>query len=118
MLTVQLCDLLFTASHGIYEGESVLGNDFLVNLQVEYDEKNVKFDSIDNVISYEELYNIVSKRMAIPSPLLEEVADTIIRKLKHRYSSAKVVTISIYKLNPPIEGFQGKVGITLQKKFD
>ena len=118
MLTVQLYDLLFFAYHGLNEGESVVGGNFQVNLAVEYDEKNIKFDAIDNVINYEELYNIVKKRMAIASPLLEEVADTIIRKIKHRYSNAKVVTISIYKLNPPIEGFQGKVGITLQKKLD
>lgn len=118
MLTVHLTDLLFYAYHGLYEGESVVGGNFLVNLEVEYDEKNLKFDTIDDVISYEELYTIVKKRMAIASPLLEEVADAIIRKLKHRYSNVRMVTLSIYKLHPPIEGFQGKVGITLQKKFD
>ena len=118
MLTVHLSDLLFHAYHGIHEAESVAGGNFLVNMDVEYDEKHIKFNNIDNVINYEEVYHIISKRMAIASPLLEEVADTIIRKLKHRYSNVKVVTLSIYKLHPPIEGFQGKVGITLRKKFD
>ena len=118
MLSVHLSDLQFYAYHGVYEGESVLGGHYQVDLRVDYDEKNIRFDDIENVISYEELFSIVKKRMAIASPLLEEVAEAIIRKIKHRYSVAKEISISIFKLQPPIEGFQGKAGITLQKKFE
>ena len=118
MLTVQLTDLLFYAYHGVYEAESIAGGNYLLNLSVQYDEKNIQFDNLENVISYEELYKIIQKRMSIASPLLEEVADTIIRKIKHRYSNAREISVSIYKLHPPIEGFQGKAGITLQKRFE
>ncbi len=118
MLSVELYDLNFYAYHGLYGGESVVGSNYQVNLKVEYDEKSNKFEDIETLISYEHLYEIVKKRMEIPSPLLEEVAATIIRKIKHRYTAARQVSISIYKLQPPIEGFQGKAGITLQKKFD
>ncbi|MBE7169650.1 MAG: dihydroneopterin aldolase [Williamsia sp.] len=117
MLTVHLSDLQFYAYHGIYEGEAVVGGNYQVDLRVGYDEKNSRFDAVENIISYEELFSIVKKRMAIASPLLEEVADAIIRKIKHRYSVATEITLSIYKLQPPIEGFQGKAGITLQKKY-
>ena len=118
MLTVHLTDLRFYAHHGIYDGEFELGSEFEVNLQVMYEEKKIKFDSLKNILNYVELYHIVKKRMNMPTPLIEEVAESIIRKIRHEYSFVKEVSISIFKLQPPIGSFEGKVGITLQKKFD
>ncbi|MFT3933393.1 MAG: dihydroneopterin aldolase [Chitinophagaceae bacterium] len=118
MLTVHLQDLRFFAHHGIYEGEPVVGTEFEVNLHVKYEEKKIKFDSLKNVLNYEELYQIVKKRMAVPTPLLEELAESILRKIRHEYSFVKEASISIFKLHAPIENFHGKVGVTLLKKFD
>ena len=118
MLTVHLSDLKFFARHGVYEGEAAAGGEFEVHLLVSYDEKEIIFDSLDNVLDYEALYILVSERMAFASPLLEEVAESIIRKIRHEYSFIKEISITIFKLHPPIRNFQGKVGITLQKKFD
>jgi dihydroneopterin aldolase len=118
MLSVQLLDLAFHAFHGVYEAEAKTGNNFQVDLVVKYDESHIKFDSINSVINYEDLYMIIKKRMAIPSPLLEEVAEAIIRKVMHQYSYVKEISVSIFKLQPPIENFKGKVGITLHKNFE
>lgn len=117
MLTVHLHNLLFFAHHGVYEGETKVGSDYEVQLNVSYEEKKVKFDSLKNVLNYAELYEILRKRMAVPSPLLEEVAESIIRKIRHEYSFVKEISISIFKLQPPIENFQGKLGVTLHKKW-
>ncbi|MEP7278405.1 MAG: dihydroneopterin aldolase [Bacteroidota bacterium] len=118
MLTVHLSGLRFFAHHGIYDGEPETGGEFEVDVQVKYDEKAIKFDALKNVLSYEDLYHIVKKRMIVPTPLVEAVAESIIHKIRHEYSYVKEVNISIFKLQAPIEQFQGKVGITLQKKFD
>ena len=118
MLTIHLNDLHFFAHHGVYDGEPEAGGEFEVHLQVKYEEKKIRFDNLKNVLNYEELYHIVKKRMLMPSPLMEEVAESIIRKIRHEYSFVKEISISIFKLHPPIENFQGKVGVTLQKKFD
>ena len=118
MLSVNLFDLAFYSFHGIYEGETRIGNNYQVNLIVSYDERKIKMDSLQSVINYEVLYEIVKKRMAIATPLLEEVAEAIIIKIRHQYSNIKEISISIFKLQPPIENFRGKVGITLRKKFD
>lgn len=117
MLTIHLKDLHFFAFHGVYEGEEKVGSDYELHLNVSYEEKKIKFDSLRNVLNYAELYEIVNKRMAMPTPLLEEVAESIIRKIRHEYSFVKEISISIFKLQPPIENFQGKVGVTLHKKW-
>jgi len=118
MLTVHLTNVRFFAHHGVYDGEAKVGGEFEVHLTVKYEEKKIKFDNLKNVLNYEELYHIVKKRMVMPTPLMEELAESVIRKIRHEYSFVKEVSISIFKIQPPIEGFQGKVGITLQKKFD
>lgn len=118
MLSVHLFDLAFYAFHGAYEGEAKVGNDFRVDLTVRYDEKMVKLDSLDAIISYEVLYEIVKKRMAITTLLIEEVAEAIILKIRHQYPVSREISISIFKLQTPIIGFIGRAGITLQKHFD
>jgi 7,8-dihydroneopterin aldolase/epimerase/oxygenase len=117
MLTIHLKELHFFAYHGVYEGEEKVGSDYELHLNVIYEERKIKFDSLKNVLNYAELYEIVRKRMTVPTPLLEELAESIIRKIRHEYSFVKEISISIFKLQPPIENFQGKVGVTLQKKW-
>jgi 7,8-dihydroneopterin aldolase/epimerase/oxygenase len=118
MLTVHLSDIKFFAHHGLYEQEQLTGNQFTVNLRVSYDERKLKLDNLKNLISYEALFQIVKKRMGNPTPLLEELAESIIRKIKHEFHGIKEISVSIFKMNAPIEGMDGKVGITLIKKFD
>ena len=118
MLTVHLQNLIVHAFHGVYDGEHKAGNNFEVDLSVSYEEEKVNIDSLESIISYEDLFWIVKERMEISTPLLEEIADSIIRKIKHRYSFVCEIKISIFKLEAPIANFQGKPGITLHKKFD
>ena len=117
MLTVHLSKLSFYAYHGFYEEERKLGNNYEVDITVTYDEGTKSLDDLNNLVNYEAIYEIVKKRMSIPSPLLEEVADSLISKIRHLYKQVNEISVSIFKLNPPIEGFQGKAGITLHKKF-
>jgi 7,8-dihydroneopterin aldolase/epimerase/oxygenase len=118
MLTVHLHQLIFYGYHGLYEGEETVCNSFEVNLDVSYDVKKEKLDNLKNLISYEDLYKIVHQRMHAPTPLLEELANGIMRKIKHEYAQVESIKISIYKLHAPIESFQGKVGISFFRKFD
>src|SRR5690606_10310493 len=110
-------DLQIQAFHGIYEGEEKLGNPYMVNLDVEYDEKSHEFEDINDTINYVDLYDIVRQRMLNPTGLLEKVCERIIRRIKHQYPFIRQVTMSVYKLQAPIEHFQGKVGVTMTKKF-
>ncbi|WEK33991.1 MAG: dihydroneopterin aldolase [Candidatus Pseudobacter hemicellulosilyticus] len=117
MVTIELLQLRFHAYHGIYEGEDRTGSPYEVNIKVDYEEADTQFSDLKNTINYVEIFEIVKQRMIIPTPLLEKVAEGIVRRIKHQYPFTTGVTLSIYKLEPPIEGFQGKIGITLQKRF-
>ena len=118
MLTVHLSNLIFHAFHGFYESERQIGGDYEVNVTVKYEEGDQQLDNINNIVNYEVIFEIVRKRMSIPTPLLEEVTEAIVRKIKHQYRQLSEIAVSIYKLQPPIAGLQGKVGVTLHKIFE
>ncbi|MBZ5855951.1 dihydroneopterin aldolase [Flavihumibacter profundi] len=118
MLTVHLHNLHFYAFHGLYEGEETAGNNFEVNLDVTYHVRKGEMDDLKNLINYEDIYKIVQQRMSFATPLLEELASGILYKIKHEYAQVSAISISIFKLQAPIENFQGKVGITFFKNFE
>jgi len=118
MITIELHNLILHGYHGIFEEEKKVMNTFEVSLSVRYDEKKSDFDSLEDTISYVDLYNIVKIKTQAPAFLLEKLCQGIIRKIKHQYPIVREVIISIYKMQAPIENFQGKVGVTMRKKFD
>ena len=118
MLSVHLSELKFYAYHGFYEEERKLGNNYEVDITVKYDENTYRLDDLTNLVNYETIYEIVKKRMAIPTPLLEELAESLISKIRHQYKQVSEISVAIFKLQPPIENFQGKAGITLHKTFE
>jgi dihydroneopterin aldolase len=119
MITVHLHNVILFAHHGIYDEEKINGNTFEINLDVVYDddEENV-FENIEHTISYEDLFVIVKNEMQTPTPLLEKVCVQIINKIKKNHPSVKEAVITMYKLQAPIEGFKGKAGVTISKKFE
>ncbi|MBO9571210.1 MAG: dihydroneopterin aldolase, partial [Chitinophagaceae bacterium] len=112
MISIELHDVHLHAFHGIYEGEEKIGNPYIINLDVKYEEGSADFDDISNTINYVDLYEIIKQRMQIPTGLLEKVCESIIRRIKHQYPFIKEVSLSLYKLQPPLLNFQGKVGVT------
>lgn len=118
MVSVELQNIRMHAYHGIYDGEERIGSDYEVALKVRYEEGKKDFSDLQHTVNYAELFSIVKQRMQVPTPLLERVADGIIRRIKHQYHHILEIELSIYKLQPPIEGFQGRVGITMHKQFD
>jgi dihydroneopterin aldolase len=118
MVVIELNQVRLHAFHGVYEGEKLTGSNYEVNVRVAYEEGDTTFDDLKNTINYVEILEIVKQRMRIPTGLLEKVADGIIRKIRHQYAFTREISITIYKLEAPVENFQGKIGVTLHKKFD
>jgi len=117
MITVQLQNLLFNAFHGIHEEEKILGNQYIVNAEVEFHEVTDVILHVNDTVNYAVVYEIIRKRMSIPTPLLETVAMEIGNEIHHQFSVLKSITISINKMHPPIEGMQGSAIVSWHKQF-
>ena len=118
MISIELVDVHIHAFHGIFEGEEKVGNPYIINLSVKYEERDNDFENINNTINYVDLHNIVKQRMQIPTNLLEKICTNIIRHIKHQYPFIKEVDLSIQKIQAPIQDFQGNVGVSMNKKFN
>ena len=116
MYTIHLDHLEFFAHHGLYEEERILGNKFVVSVDVDF-ESNPIITSISDTIDYTVIYEIIKNRMLIPTDLIEVVAEDIISSIHQKFAQVKQIKISIQKTSPPVIGFKGNVRVSLQKNF-
>jgi dihydroneopterin aldolase len=116
MNTISLHGAEFFAYHGWYPEEQKLGNQFIVDIDVDFDaEKHFSEDRLSNTINYEQLYEIVEEQMKQTKKLIETVARNILNDTKKRFPAAKNVRVSIKKLNPPLKGKVDYSCITLSE---
>jgi dihydroneopterin aldolase len=118
MTSIELKDIRLYGSHGVYHGESKTGNIYQIDLCVKYEEGSANFNTINDTISYVELYEILRQRMQSPTALLEKLCNEIIAQIRQQYPFIAEAGISIYKLQAPIQNFEGKVGVSLHKIFN
>ncbi|MBL0056818.1 MAG: dihydroneopterin aldolase [Chitinophagaceae bacterium] len=116
MLTVHLKNICFHAFHGLYEEERILGNEYEVNLSVELIEEP-ETETLDQTVDYVSLFTLVEKRMALPTPLLETVAQDLAEMIRLAFTHVRSISISIDKKNPPMAKFRGSVGVTYTRTF-
>jgi 7,8-dihydroneopterin aldolase/epimerase/oxygenase len=116
MITLQLHNLEFHAYHGLYEQENFIGNTFKIDADVVVEVED-QITKLNQTVNYATVYNIIKKRMLQPTPLLETVAQELTRGIHDIDSRIKSVSITIKKLSPPIENFQGTVGVSYKKEF-
>jgi len=117
MVTVQLHHLLFIAYHGIFEEEKILGNEYIVDASMEFHEKEDVISHINDTVNYSIVYEIIKKRMSIPTQLLETVVMETGAEIHREFPYLKSISISIKKLHPPVEGMQGSAAVSWHKEF-
>ena len=117
MITIHLHNLTFISFHGVHEEERILGNEYEVNADVQFHEEQTKIDSLSETINYVSLYEIIKKRMEIPTHLLETIVMEIGNDIHEKFSYVWSINISLKKNHPPIEGINGAVGVSWHKEF-
>lgn len=117
MVRVQLHNLLFRAFHGIHEEEKILGNEYSVDVILEFHEKAEIIEHINDTIDYSKVYEIIKLRMQAPTPLLETVVMLAGNDIHLGFPDLKSILISIKKLNLPIEGMRGFAEVSWYKEF-
>jgi dihydroneopterin aldolase len=118
MLSINLHNLTFFAHHGLYEEEKLLGNEFELNITIKHAPRQLPVMHLPDTVDYVPVYELVKKRMAIPTPLLETVVTEIAQQILAQFSLAEEVFISIRKKYPPISHMHGRgsVGVSFELK--
>src|SRR5690606_32432479 len=116
-LTIKLKQVRFFGYHGLYENESLTGNEFEIDLQVSIEPTVNIIRNMEESISYVSLFELVKKRMQQREALLETLAMDITNLIYAEFKNVKEVSITIIKITPPFENFSGKVGVTYNKVF-
>ena len=117
MITIHLYNLKFYSFHGVHEEERVLGNEYEVNADIEFHEEQAIINSLSQTINYADVYDLVKKRMHIPSSLLETVVMDIGNSIYEKYNYVRHIHVTLKKVHPPIEGLEGSVGVSWHKEF-
>ncbi len=102
---IYLKNIRLHAYHGVLEQERIVGNDYVINAEIDYDFScAMQTDDLRHTISYAEVYDLIVEEMAVPSRLLEHVVGRIGERLFQTYPSVHELTLSITKVNPPMGG--------------
>ena len=114
MSTIQLKGMKFHSLHGAIPVESIIGNDFVVNISLTADtQKGEENDDLDGTINYAEVYNLVKAEMAQPSKLIENVAYRIRESIVEHFPEIEKLVVEVQKLRPPVNGEVECASITL-----
>ena len=60
---IELKNMRFFAHHGVFSQETVVGNEFMVNLHIEADLPKHVNDNIEHTINYASVYELVKSEM-------------------------------------------------------
>ena len=109
---IYLRNVRFHAFHGVLPQEGIVGNDYLVNLVLDYDFSSaLKTDDLQGTLNYAEVYQKVREEMAVPSKLLEHVAGRIAHRLFSDFPEIQKLQLSITKVNPPMGADSDGAGV-------
>jgi len=117
LLTISLNNVRFRAYHGVYPEERQKGNDFVVNMEVSYVPNTGTIVSLSDTIDYSSLFEIINTIMQQPVELLESLVKQMAQTVHKEFSEISEVTVSVEKLNPPIDRFSGSAKVTYSEKF-
>ncbi len=110
---IQLRVVLLYATHGVMPEESVVGNQYRVNVRLRIDASlfDPDEDDLASTISYAEVYEILKSVMSDRVALLETVAIRFVKEVRNRWPGIKHGWIEIVKTVPPIPNMIGEAGV-------
>lgn len=116
MARITIDRMAFYAFHGCFKEESEIGTNFQVDCEFDCDTaKAEESDSIEDTVSYLDVYQTIKKEMEVSSHLLEHVARRIINALLVTFPQIAYCKIRVHKLNPPLGGQMRGVSVTLEQ---
>jgi len=112
-------DIKIYAYHGVLPEEAIIGNHYVVNLEVHSDlEKASQSNDLNDTINYAEINEIIHQEMEIRSQLLEHVIGRIIKKIENRFPRITFIKIKLTKTIPPMRGEMKGVSLEFEKEIN
>ena len=115
-MTIYLSNLQFYCHHGLFEEETTVGGNYIVDVEIEIDTPQYTIQHIDETVNYVEAYDLIKKRMMQPTPLLETIVMELCDQLLPLSPVIKNVSVGIMKFALPIAGFKGHTAVKLKKE--
>lgn len=114
MIKVSLHGAEFFAYHGFYPEEKLLGNKFVLDIDVEfYTTADLTADEITDTVNYEQLHQIAETEMRHTRKLLEAVTQSIADRIRHDHPYVENIRVELKKLNPPLKGSVAYSSVTI-----
>ena len=113
-MKVFLKGMEFFAYHGVNKEEKILGQRFKVDVEFETDD--IIRDSIDDTVSYSNVYRLVKEivekqNFNLLESLAKKIGDEILALNK-----INEVTVRVSKISPPIKGILEEAGVEYRKR--
>ena len=113
MAQVGLKGMLFYAFHGYYDFERRIGNQFSVDVTIDFEMDEDPKEKITNTFNYEIILDTCKIFMKRRYRLLESLAYDIAKELKESDSIVRSVNVRIEKLNPKLSGKVSKAFVEI-----
>jgi len=114
MIKVGLHGAEFFARHGYYAEEQILGNYFVVDIEVSFQPQGpLSADNLEHTLNYEQLYAIAALEMKQTRQLLETVAQNIAHNIKQDFDYITSAVVTVKKRNPPLKGIVAASSVTV-----
>lgn len=113
---LELCGMEFYSYHGCFQQERICGGRYIVDCICNLDlTKAAQSDNLNDTVDYPKIYEIIKRDISTPANLIEHLAGRIISSIKADFPQIESVTITISKLNPPIDGSMAAAKVTLTR---
>jgi len=113
---IRIEQMEFYSYHGHYEEERIVGNRFIVDLEMEADcEKAALTDGLKDALNYQTAYELLRSEMKIKSYLLEHIAKRILDVLFANFPELQRAKVKVAKLNPPMGGKIKAVSVEMER---
>lgn len=109
-------DLKIYAYHGVLPEEKIIGNYFILNVELHADLwKAAESDDLKDTVNYALVNEIIHEEMKTPSKLLEHVTGRIFDRLQKTFEEITFIRIRLTKTNPPMQGEMKGVSVEMEK---
>ena len=113
---IELEEMEFYAYHGCFKEEQMVGNRFLVRVNLETDcTLAAESDNIADALNYVNIYDIVREQIMQNSHLLEHLSKRILDGIYEQFPQLLKATVKVSKMNPPMGGQMKCVSVTLSR---